>query len=664
MSTHSLSYHLLILPPQAIEDAVAHLAPRMTTNTGTKLQTDFMGWSRMAVPIEGFQLQTVTKPGLGKEWPATVEADIAFSVYKYAPEIRTAWDALRPNDELYLLSIQAPASLSQEKWSGGRDGGVDANGLSFCEFYGVRHVRGCEIVEFVGEDGKLLADENEKPLIEEDRAPAKSGHRTVRVRFDSAQYQRDQWSTGGSKSDIYSSFNVLLRRRPGSDNTGKAMTTALLDLLATSDGGQSAVPTWLTGLILGYGDPMAAHHSRMMASTPLVESQFHDALLDEEHVLSSFPRDTVKFVESPAAELRRETITNSVVELLCAPDSRMDAKRKLFIAATTRRDTDKLPTAQKPKKLTSAGEGDGKMSVNYAFRASVPAFAGPYAEDVPARNLLRFVPNQIEAIRAATLPGLTLIEGLPETGKTAVAAQVLCNLYHAFPDQRTLVIARDDLSLNQLFAHLHQLDVDSSRLVRLGQSSTLPSHIGGQASFLERRIELLVEVDRLARTCAFNTAGDVAISCETASNFFNYHVRGRFQEFMNKWSTSIGDNDEDPAAGNVIANSIANDFPFTPFFANAPGVVSAGGRLFPDGISSVQALEIARGCWRHVEKMFGKLEEIRAFELVRSGHDRANFLLAIEAAIVGMTCNHAVTKVHQSTCLTFVTSLKLAFLKI
>ena len=40
------------------------------------------------------------------------------------------------------------------------------------------------------------------------------------------------------------------------------------------------------------------------------------------------------------------------------------------------------------------------------------------------------------------------------------------------------------------------------------------------------------------------------------------------------------------------------------------------------------------------------LQEFRAFELLRSGADRARYLLIKEAKIIAMTCTHAALKRH------------------
>jgi intron-binding protein aquarius len=56
-------------------------------------------------------------------------------------------------------------------------------------------------------------------------------------------------------------------------------------------------------------------------------------------------------------------------------------------------------------------------------------------------------------------------------------------------------------------------------------------------------------------------------------------------------------------------------------------------------------MEIARGCFRHIKRIFEELEQIRAFELLRTNKDRANYLLTKEAKVVAMTTMHAALKV-------------------
>ena len=70
------------------------------------------------------------------------------------------------------------------------------------------------------------------------------------------------------------------------------------------------------------------------------------------------------------------------------------------------------------------------------------------------RNTVPFTPTQVEAIRSGMQPGLTMVVGPPGTGKTDVAVQIISNLYHNFPDQRTLLVTHSNQALNQVLYRL------------------------------------------------------------------------------------------------------------------------------------------------------------------------------------------------------------------
>ncbi|VDK64910.1 unnamed protein product [Gongylonema pulchrum] len=94
---------------------------------------------------------------------------------------------------------------------------------------------------------------------------------------------------------------------------------------------------------------------------------------------------------------------------------------------------------------------------------------GPYPHVEPRKNTIHFTPAQIEAIKSGMQPGLTMVVGPPGTGKTDVAVQIISNIYHNWPEQRTLIVEK-----------------------------------------LQEALEV---------------TGDVSYTCETAGHFFLYQVR-------------------------------------------------------------------------------------------------------------------------------------------
>jgi hypothetical protein len=87
----------------------------------------------------------------------------------------------------------------------------------------------------------------------------------------------------------------------------------------------------------------------------------------------------------------------------------------------------------------------------------------------------------------------------------------------------------------------------------------------------------------------------------------------------------------------VDVTTIKKEFPFHKYFETAPQPLFKGQSFEED-------MDIAEGCFRHIEKIFTQLDEFRGFELLRRGGDRTNYLLVKEAKIIAMTCTHAALK--------------------
>ena len=103
-------------------------------------------------------------------------------------------------------------------------------------------------------------------------------------------------------------------------------------------------------------------------------------------------------------------------------------------------------------------------------------------------------------------PGLTVVVGPPGTGKTDTAVQMISNIHHTFPQQRTLIITHSNQALNDVFEKLLLRDLDERYLLRLGHGEELLetekdfSRLGRVNHMLTRRLELLVKVERLGKT--------------------------------------------------------------------------------------------------------------------------------------------------------------------
>lgn len=231
------------------------------------------------------------------------------------------------------------------------------------------------------------------------------------------------------------------------------------------------------------------------------------------------------------------------------------------------------------------------------------------------------------------ITGENKIRFLTGTGKTDVAVQIIANLYHNHPNQRTLIVTHSNQALNQLFEKIMALDIDERHLLRLGHGEEALetekdfSRYGRVNYVLAKRIDLLNQVQKLQESLLVD--GDVAYTCETAGYFYLYQVVARWEKFLN----DIQQYEDDKYTAEIFAQL----FPFTRFFNDATQP------LFP-GATYEDDLKVAHGCFSYISKIFTQLEEFRAFELLRSGLDRSKYLLVKEARIIAMTCTHAALK--------------------
>ncbi|KAJ9068376.1 hypothetical protein DSO57_1029333 [Entomophthora muscae] len=545
---------------QDIEDAVKRLSPRLVYE-----ETVFGGWARMATEVVQLSIVDVKKPRLGETVPARVVADLKINLGRYTDTIQHEWKGLHKHDVLFLLSIQAHKDSARS---------FPENG-DFCQHFGLTHVRGCEVLDVLGDDGCPI-DEVGKPHIENRHAYMKSPQRTIRVALDPNQYQQDRRSSKGNK-DVYETINVVVRRKP-KENNFKAVLDTIRSLMQT----ELVVPEWLQAVLLGYGSPTSAHHSKLPAQP---QFHFHDTFLDFEHLKQCFPNHKI----------------NANSEKMLPP----------FLLT--------FPPSDEESCSLDAYE-------ELTFSSVTKPSMGPYPSDLPNLNKIRFTPSQVQAIYSGCNLGLTMVVGPPGTGKTDVAVQVISNLYHSHPKQRLLLVTHSNQALNQLFAKIVALDVDPRHLLRLGHGEEELnveesfSKYGRVNSFLEQRIDLLAEVAKLAQSLELDAG--YGETCEMALQFYGEYIAPRWHTFLQKVS--------DPEA------NIPDCFPFSQFFSDAPQP------LFPS--DPKDALEAAHACFRHVAHLFDRIESIRPFELLRTSKDRANHLLVNEARIVAMTCTHAALK--------------------
>merc|ERR1719376_93634 len=446
---------------------------------------------------------------------------------------------------------------------------------------------GCEVEGMLDENGRVIEEFGSEP-----KPKFNSGNRTFRVLLDCNQYREDMDMTSQGGEDVYSSFNILLRRKP-KENNFKAVLETIRDMMNTT----CVVPDWLHDIILGYGDPASAHYTNMPNNIP--ELNFNDTFLDFGHLRASFPAYEVR-VEGEAAKL---------------PPSQLLPPFRISFEDI------------KARNLKRENPGDDKAAIPRVITVEpiVKEKRGPYPACIPKRNSIRFTPTQVEAIRSGLQPGLTMVVGPPGTGKTDVAVQIISNLYHNFPEQRTLIVTHSNQALNQLFEKIMELDIDERHLLRLGhgeeelETQKDFSRYGRVNFILRERKKLLTEVGLLQGSLGI--PGEVSYTCETACHFFLYQVLSRWEKYEHQMNNSKSVDD------------LKILFPFNNFFKSAQPLFTK--------TNFEENWKIAEGCFCYIRTIFTKLEEFRAFELMQSGLDRSKYLLIKSAKIIAMTCTHA-----------------------
>lgn len=521
----------------------------------------------------------VVPPLVGEDRPSLVKAEVFIDLQRMGMNVRSEWDSLRSEDVVFLLAVEPTTRASARN-----DGDAELEHMKL----GLRYVRAAEVMQVTDEKGRHARD----------GATNLDSKRRIQLRLDSNTYAKDAERAAAGKPDVYGRMNLLLRRNRR-ENNFKPVLESIRSLVLSG----TPLPSWLHEVFLGYGDPAGATYKNL--GNRVKRLDYRDTFLDWQHLVESFPGKTIEPGDNVEGSFGPPYVLEEASESGEPPTAKLSKKRRRDVEPTLKLAFETL------KVLTYT-----------------PPNNGPYPTDAPRINRVRFTPAQVEAIMSGTQPGLTVIVGPPGTGKTDVATQIINNIYHCFPEQKTLLIAHSNQALNQLFAKIVALDIDERHLLRLGHGEedldmegSFGNH-GRVESFLNNRQRLLQEVKKLAMSLGAPGAHDN--SAETAGYFNKVYVEPAWARFS-----------QAAALDELSASDIVREFPFHQYFADAPQP------LFPDEADRAQVLDIAQGCHRHISRVFSELADILPFEILRREREKANYLLTNEARIIAMTTTHA-----------------------
>ena len=608
-----------------------------------QVKTEFSGWSRMALELsQPLKILEVQSPKLGESVSQRITAEIEVDLGPYSDAIRREWNEIGDCDNLFLITVDASkmsgeslAPLLQEyhlkhglhkMWDTDEGKRIpDDEDFTFPARFGITAVRGCMVYKVRNEHGTILSE----PGVELNDNDRKSVKRIFSVALDTAQYAKDLKSAQGG--DLYRvtfmtilcaffssltrrpaccsqfSFNFqliqtlnLVVRRHGRENNFKSVLETIRGLLEGAGSIDRVIPQWLRPIILGYGEPSAAHYqsdtmkayamNTVGVNKPTDYLDFGDTFLDEAHLRASFKDGSIVLVDGK----------DSLEEATEKHVSRTNYKIRFSEEASD--------------------DGTAKLCVD--------AMSVPFPKGVSG-NPIRFTPVQVEAIRSGLSPGLSLVVGPPGTGKTDVAVQIIASLYHSFPTQRTIIITHSNAALNDIFSKvMARGDVDERYMVRLGSgerdlqvdSTHDFTKIGRVQYSISRRNELLQQVQLLSESIGVSDTsqrgadGSSSYTCESAEYFKKHHVNRKVKHY----ELAVGGSSE------VARDDVSDVFPFRKYFQ-------------VDTVTVAQAKQLLD----RLEQLFEELAEYRPFELLRSQRQRSDYLITKQARIVAMTCTHA-----------------------
>lgn len=606
----------------ALEDTIRRVQPRSDSAVGHERAVG----TKMALPISRPAIVGTTPPKVGETIPSEVKAEVVLNLERLYENVQREWESLRPDDVVYLVALEKQRSTQIPL----------TNGMITSKAFKppFRHLRSAEISQILDDQGRPLR-----------AAESRSDGRTYRrkqirliLRLDVRAYYEDSTSTNTGRTNVYDSINLLVRRRSRENNFKPVLES--IRRLALSD---LPIPSWLQDVFLGMGDPGIASYKSLPSA--LRRLDFRDTFLDWQHLTESFPYTIVEREGGlrnedfgPPYVLHRESLYRDISQ----PESKRRrgvketasdvSNSKIAPAIKTSKSPRNPPSAENLTNISKKRRRDDMEDEQSLEKLKVSSYKplnmGPYPVDAPKPNQIRFTPAQVEAITSGSQPGLTVIIGPPGTGKTDVAAQIISNIYHNFPQQRILLVAHSNQALNQLFQKIIALDIDERHLLRLGhgeedlqlEKDANFSRHGRVEHFLERGSTMLSEVARLAMTMGASV--NHGASCETADYFNAVCIKPLWQDYLQECER-------------VSAEDIIHNFPFHSFFANAAKP------MFNLRMDKQEAFEVACGGYRHIEKLFVELAEIRPFEVLRNDRLKANYLLVKEARVIAMTSTFA-----------------------
>lgn len=177
--------------------------------------------------------------------------------------------------------------------------------------------------------------------------------------------------------------------------------------------------------------------------------------------------------------------------------------------------------------------------------ASFKDFRGLISIDSPSSQfrssqLPKLSDRQLEACLLSSLPGISLIEGGPSTGKMNVAVDIVLQALANKPEERILVVGRSSSTISRLLQALSPW-IPEDQMIRLdaGDGTGKDFSRSGRVNYiLKLRLELLEEAERIASDIGLELHSH--LTCETADILFKSQMSSRWSQYLEELKKAKG----------------------------------------------------------------------------------------------------------------------------
>ena len=343
---------------------------------------------------------------------------------------------------------------------------------------------------------------------------------------------------------LYSSLNILVKRsadREGFYQQIDYLQSAMRDW-------ESLLPSFLLGSFLGV--------ESVFADTLHSEFGLNDTFLDSDHVFES------------ALKLQDQRSVPLIGRISCS------------------------------LKSIQLSRDNGEECIKSVDIQLVPRHSRIRHED---SSRIRYSRRQIEAILICMAHNVSVLDGMPGTGKFTVLGQIVSNLYNNNAG-RIIIVSENDAALVRLVDSLGSFDIAGRHLFHLqSDGSTQSDQVGSLAWFANRLEVRLLDVKNIATSLGLSA--DHGSSCESALYFWLAHLKDM-----------------------VAACDIARP-------TSVPGYEYLKGVIEPDSASSSHGAVYID----YLQTLFDELADLRPLELMYAAEEQLKHILQQMARVIVLT---------------------------